>query len=90
MRRWGDCPDCAPESVHSADGPIADIQDFRLSAKVNGTLKRSTEHGLKQGITGVCITVLPLVLLAALHLLFLPEILVKTYGFGPEEARRAV
>ena len=57
---------------------------------MNGDPEKPTEHRLKQAIIGLLITLLPLLLVAGLHLSFLPKILISTYGLGPEEARWAV
>jgi hypothetical protein len=74
----------------SACDPIADIQDLRLIANMNGSPESSTEHRLKQAIIGVSITLLPLLVLAGSHLSLLQKILIETYGLDPEEARWAV
>ncbi|MBB3033135.1 hypothetical protein [Alteriqipengyuania lutimaris] len=57
---------------------------------MSGAPEKSTERRLRQAIIGCSVTLLPLLLVAGLHLSFLPKILVATYGLDREQARWAV
>ena len=57
---------------------------------MNGPPESLKERRFKQAIIGSLITLIPLLLVAALHLSFLPNILIETYGLDPKEARWAV